>query len=77
MPLDDWVDIGVFGAVEEDSPPQGRVLYLRKHHLTPADTLLEVLVEGEPERAGVDPLVKLVDRRPDDNVVDVTRDGGR
>ena len=75
--LDDWVDVGVFGEVEEGSPPEGKVLYLRKHHLTPADTVIEVTVAEEPQKAGVDPLVKLIDRRPDDNLVDVTRGGSR
>jgi hypothetical protein len=29
-------------------------------------------VAGKPVKAGIDPVVKLVDRRPDDNTVSVT-----
>jgi ABC-2 type transport system permease protein len=34
---------------------------------------IEVVVESEPVRVGVDPFNKLIDRNPDDNV---TRAGG-
>jgi ABC-type transport system involved in multi-copper enzyme maturation permease subunit len=61
MPLDDWIDIGVLDADE-------RVLYLEKHHLTTAPALIEVVVDSEPRRAGIDPFNKLIDRDPDDNL---------
>jgi hypothetical protein len=33
----------------------------------------EVTVDREPARAGIDPYNKLIDRKPDDNVVAVER----
>jgi len=33
-----------------------------------------IVVNEKPVRAGIDPVVKLVDRRPDDNTVAVTKE---
>jgi len=66
--LADWIDIGVFGADDE-------VLYLEKHKLSSDDTTVTVTVDKEPETAGIDPWNKLIDRHPDDNVVDVEHSG--
>ena len=43
-------------------------LYLKKHWLTPGEHVLEFVVEGKPEKAGIDPYNKLIDRIPDDNL---------
>jgi ABC-type transport system involved in multi-copper enzyme maturation permease subunit len=65
VPVDDWVDIGVLGAakVKGNEP----VLALEKHHLTSPKATFQMLVATKPDRAGIDPLNKLVDRNPDDN----------
>jgi hypothetical protein len=60
-PLDDWIDVGVFG--EEET-----ALYLRKHHFTGPELMVQVVVDARPARAGVDPYNKLIDRAPGDNV---------
>jgi ABC-2 type transport system permease protein len=61
VPLDDWIDIGVLG--EKDL-----VLFVEKRRITkPVDTF-EVVVTGKPVRAGIDPMNKLIDRNPKDNV---------
>lgn len=65
VPMDDWIDIGVLGA--DDAP-----LYLKKHRIRSGETTLAIEVSAKPVRAGIDPVVKLVDRRPDDNTVAVT-----
>jgi ABC-2 type transport system permease protein len=62
--MDDWIDIGVLGA--DDVP-----LYLRKHRIHSGESAFAFEVNGKPARAGIDPIVKLVDRRPDDNTVAV------
>jgi ABC-type transport system involved in multi-copper enzyme maturation permease subunit len=64
IPIDDWIDVGVFGPDEE-------VLYLEKRHITEPTVTLEVTVDSRPERAGIDPYNKLVDRDSDDNVAAV------
>ena len=64
-PINYWVDIGVLGA----SKTKGNepVLALEKHHLTSPKATYEFIVATKPDRAGIDPLNKLVDRNPDDN----------
>jgi ABC-2 type transport system permease protein len=64
VPLDDWIDVGVFA----DKTP----LYLQKHHVTGSELTVQVIVLGRPTRAGIDPYNKLIDRTPTDNVRDVT-----
>jgi ABC-2 type transport system permease protein len=65
VPMDDLVDIGVLGA--DDKP-----LYLKKHRIAGGETEVTVEVAEKPLRAGIDPVVKLIDRRPEDNTVAVT-----
>jgi hypothetical protein len=65
-PMDDWVDIGVLG-------PDDKPIYLRKHRIRSGDATLVIEVAEKPVRAGIDPVVKLIDRRPDDNTVAVSR----
>ncbi len=66
VPLQQQIDIGVLGA-------GGKPLYLAKHPLGSGEQTLRLEVEGEPARAGIDPLNKLIDRAPRDNLVDVER----
>ena len=70
--LDDWIDVGVFGARGKDDPPEGKVLLLEKRHLQGGEAVLELVVDQEPVRAGIDPFNKLIDRNPEDNLVRAT-----
>ncbi|MEJ2205603.1 MAG: ABC transporter permease subunit [Gemmatimonadota bacterium] len=74
--LDEWVDIGVFGAETPDSPAEGEVLFLEKRHVTDTTAVMEIVVDEEPVRAGIDPFNKLIDRNPGNNVTGVERTGG-
>jgi ABC-type transport system involved in multi-copper enzyme maturation permease subunit len=65
--MDDLVDIGVMGA--DDKP-----LYLQKRRVKSGESEFTVVVDEKPVRAGIDPVVKLVDRRPDDNTIPVTKE---
>jgi ABC-2 type transport system permease protein len=67
VPLADHIEVGVFGE-REPGNRLGRPLYLAKHRITEASTTIEVVVDGEPRRAGIDPYNRLIDRAPDDNV---------
>ncbi|MBX6362866.1 MAG: ABC transporter permease subunit [Gemmatimonadetes bacterium] len=73
IPLGDYVDVGVFGEREKGNS-LGKPLYLRKVHVTQPTLTLDVVVDGPPRKAGIDPYNKLIDRGPGDNVraVDVT-----
>jgi aminopeptidase N len=70
--LDDWIDIGVFGDKEPKGSSQGKLLSLEKHHIDRADETFTVVVDAEPKKAGIDPLNKLIDRNPDNNLMAVT-----
>jgi ABC-2 type transport system permease protein len=69
--MDDVVEIGVFGAPADGAPPEGRVLHLERVRLTGGTHVLELVVDHEPRRAGIDPFNRLIDRNPGDNVVRV------
>jgi len=64
VPMDDWVDIGVLG--KDDKP-----LLLEKRRIRSGQWTYTVHVAEEPVKAGIDPVNKLIDRRPEDNVVPV------
>jgi ABC-2 type transport system permease protein len=65
-PMDALVDIGVRDA-------KGDLLFLEKRRVHTGENRFTVEVAGEPARAGIDPLHKLIDRDVSDNLVDVTR----
>ena len=60
VPLHDWIEIGV---LDED----GEFLYREKHLLEAENTTLTLTVDAKPYEVGVDPIVMLIDRNPDDN----------
>jgi len=64
VPEHDWMDVGVLDA-------SGHYLYLQKHKIEKDETELTLTVDKAPARAGIDPLDKLIDRAPDDNVIDI------
>ncbi|MCR9162491.1 MAG: M1 family aminopeptidase [Nannocystaceae bacterium] len=62
--LDDWIELGLLD-------DEGEFLYREKHRLSDEKTTLTVTVDAKPAKAGIDPIVMLVDRNPDDNVKSV------
>ncbi len=69
MAMNDSIDIGVFTGDKKNEKP----LYMAKHKVSGKKTLVEVIVSERPARAGIDPYNKLIDRKPDDNVVNATK----
>ena len=65
--------VGVFAAEDQDELGRKRTnpLYLEKHKLKPGEHTITITVNGIPDKAGIDPYNKLIDRRPDDNTIDV------
>ncbi len=66
IPLHDLIDIGVLDT-------DGNFLYLQKHKIEQEHQEFTVMVDKTPAKAGIDPLIKLIDRSPDDNVIDVKK----
>jgi len=73
VPLDAWIDVGIFGARGEGDPPEGKVLLLEKRRITGPEMVVEVVVDEQPVKAGIDPFNKLIDRNPEDNLTGVAR----
>ena len=76
VPVDDWIDIAVFGEREPGSSPDGKLLVLEKRRIDAAEAVFEIVVNEEPRRAGIDPFTKLIDRNPDNNVASASAAGG-
>ncbi|MFT5892172.1 MAG: ABC-2 type transport system permease protein [Dokdonia sp.] len=62
IPIQDWIDIGVYA---EDG---NKLLYLKKHKITKQKTTLDIILDQKPFTAGIDPMLKLMDRDGEDNV---------
>ncbi|HEY4367785.1 MAG TPA: M1 family aminopeptidase [Steroidobacteraceae bacterium] len=72
LPIDDWMEVGVFARGEDGSEEKQKVLYLQKQHITPQTQKFAVVVDSEPYQVGLDPYNKLIDRNSDDNRKEVT-----
>ena len=72
VPIAVYVDVGVFG---DRVPGQklGELLLVKKVKLTQPVTVLDFVVPKEPKKAGIDPYNKLIDRTPEDNVIEVVK----
>jgi len=64
-PMNDIVEFGVLGA--DDKP-----LLLEKQRIGSGEGDITMVVDAKPEKAGIDPMNKLIDREPDDNLTSVT-----
>ena len=64
VPLRDWIDVGVDDK-DGSSLLRERVLIAQK------ENRYTVVVNGRPAKAGIDPDNKLIDRKPDDNMINV------
>lgn len=64
LPLQDWIDVGVFGTDDEGKET---VLYLQKHKFDAIESTITIIVDEEPASAGIDPYNKLIDTISDDN----------
>jgi hypothetical protein len=69
--INDWIDVGVYAL----SNGAEKLVYLEKHKVTEKRNSLVIRVKEKPSRVGIDPLHKLIDRHPNDNV-GVVKGGG-
>ncbi len=67
IPIADYIDVGVFGGPEKGNA-LGKLLAVRKVHVTERTMPAAFVVHGRPVKAGIDPFNKLIDRTPEDNV---------
>ncbi|MBF8149639.1 hypothetical protein ITJ86_06995 [Winogradskyella sp. F6397] len=67
LPLQDYIDIGIFTEHEVDGKMKEKELYLKKHKITSIDNTVSIIVDEKPTEVGVDPYNKLIDRMSGDN----------
>jgi ABC-2 type transport system permease protein len=76
--LDEWVEIGAFGAPERRSEKLGNPLYAERHRLRSGDQTITVTVDERPVLAGVDPyhVLDWEEKEDDDNLEEMRYVGG-
>ncbi|WP_179346550.1 ABC transporter permease/M1 family aminopeptidase [Winogradskyella ursingii] len=67
LPLQDYIEIGVYAEQEVDGEMKEKQLYLKKHKITSINNKVSVTVDEKPIEVGVDPYNKLIDRNSGDN----------
>lgn len=72
VPMNEWLDIGVF-ARGERGDELANSLYVRKHRIRSGTQTITVTVQGRPDLAGIDPyhLLDWEEREDDDNIAAV------
>ena len=64
VPLKDWMDIGI-------DDKDGKPLLRQRQLINQKEMEFKLLVKDLPAKAGIDPDIKYVDRKPDDNLIKV------
>jgi ABC-type transport system involved in multi-copper enzyme maturation permease subunit len=64
VPFDDFIEIGVLSANDE-------IIKLEKRRIHQEQNSFTLVVSEKPGKAGIDPMNKLIDRKPKDNVLKV------
>lgn len=76
IPIDDWIDIAVYGE-GEDGKGGGTELVLERRRIRASPVAFEIVVDQRPARVAIDPYYKLIDRDRGDNVRAVLSAGAR
>lgn len=70
VPLNDYVEIGLYSTAASEEP--GQPLYLQQHRIHAGTQTITLTVPKRPKSAGIDPRQLLVDRNMDDNYAQIT-----
>ncbi|HEY1114296.1 MAG TPA: ABC transporter permease, partial [Chitinophagaceae bacterium] len=68
LPMNEWVEVGVFAPTKEQGAGFGQTLYLQKHRIRSGLQTITVHVARKPSDAGIDPYHLLPDPQRFDNV---------
>jgi len=71
VPVNDWIEIGALAAPEKGKK-YGEVLHRERIHMATGTATYSFTTDKLPDKAGIDPLLLMVDRVPDDNLKSVT-----
>lgn len=67
VPMNEWVEVGVF-APSEGSSGSETAIYAQRHRIRSGEQRITVTVPRSPARAAIDPYHLLIDSKTDDNV---------
>jgi ABC-2 type transport system permease protein len=67
VPVNDWMDIGIFVQQDVKGKMVDKELLFKKIKMDKPLKTFEFIVDKEPKSAGLDPYNKLIDRSPDNN----------
>jgi aminopeptidase N len=67
VPVDDWIEVGALAAPKKGNK-YGQVLAREREHMTTGISSYTFTTAQLPDKAGIDPMLLLVDRIPDDNL---------
>lgn len=67
LPLNDWVEVGIFVEKEVDGKTKEVPLYLKKQKFNQINNKIKVIVDEKPTSVGIDPYYKLIDVISNDN----------
>ncbi len=59
IPIDDWIDIGIYG---RDENRKDKLLYLKKHRITQKENTFNINLNERPRKESIDQLNKINDR---------------
>lgn len=71
VPLNDYIDIGIFTEEEINGKKKEVELYLQKHKITAINNKITIIVDKKPTEVGVDPYNKLIDTQSEDNRIKI------
>ena len=77
VPMDEWIDIGVFARAEPGRPELSAPIYLERHRIRSGRQTITVTVAERPDLVGVDPyhVLDWVENEDDDNIGPARLDG--
>ncbi len=67
LPLEDYIEIGIFGKTTSDGRESPTELYLERHKVTAIHNKVRIIVDQLPAEAGIDPFIRLIDADIKDN----------
>ena len=67
IPINDWIDIAVFSKEVNDSTKKETEIFLQKFKIEENKRDFEFVLDHKPNKVGIDPYFKLIDRHRDDN----------
>jgi aminopeptidase N len=71
VPVDDWIEVGALAKPKKGNK-YGQVLARERQHMATGVSSYTFVTDQLPEKAGIDPMLLLIDRIPDDNLHPVT-----